>query len=87
MFGPGLAKMHLAVDDARQDMQVAALQNLACHEARNIANPSDAAIVDGNVTQAHTIVVDDGGTFQQQIDMLGHFWPSLIHRTTLRKEE
>ena len=48
----GLAEMHLAVDDAGQDMQAAAVDRLAGEAGAEIADRRDAAVADADVALA-----------------------------------
>ncbi len=69
---PGLAEMHLAVDDAGQDVQAAAVDRLAGRCPAEIADGGDAAVPDADVAQALAVLVDDGAACQDEIVGRGH---------------
>ena len=48
----GLAEMHLAVDDAGQNMQALAVDPFACRGAAEIADLGDAPVADADVAHA-----------------------------------
>ena len=60
VFKAGLAEMHLAVDDAGQDVQALAIQGLGGGEIADIAYPHNAALQNGQIALAHPIMIDEG---------------------------
>ena len=67
VLGAGLAQMHLAVDDAGQDVQARAVDRFRPPGAVEMADPGDAAAGDGDVAEAGAVVIDDGAALQDQI--------------------
>ncbi len=54
----GLAKMHLAVDHARQDVQSGAIDTLAGAGRAQIADFGDAAVAHADIARAGSVLVD-----------------------------
>ena len=61
-----LAEMHLAVDDAGQDVQAAAVDRRAGARRAEIADRGDAAAADADVAQARAVMVDDRAALQDR---------------------
>ncbi len=81
-----LAKMHLAVDHAGQHVQTGAIDPLAGRSCAQIADRSDAAFADADVTLGDSILIDDRAPRKNEIECLRH-WPhpcvaSLARRLT-----
>ena len=64
--------MHLAVDDAGQDMQPAAVDALAGGGAAKIADPGDPPAGHPEVARGRAVVIDDGSAVQDEIEGLRH---------------
>ena len=62
-----LAKMHLGVDDARQDMQPRAVDALPRARLREIADGGDASARNAHIALALAIVVDERSVFENVI--------------------
>ena len=77
MLQTRLAKMHLAVDDTRQDMQPVAVDGLATLDSTKIADAGDAAGDHADVAPALAVMVDEGAAFQDHIEGLCHRSPGL----------
>ena len=67
-----LAEMHMAVDDARQEVQAAAVDHLAGGGARKIADRGKAAAADAEIAQAFAVLVDHGAAFEDEVVGFGH---------------
>ena len=67
-----LAKMHLRVDHAGQDVQALAVDHLGGRGLSERADRSDAAIGDGDVAHALAVLIDHGAGFQNGIKSLTH---------------
>ncbi len=63
----GLAKMHLAVDDAGQHVQPLAFDPLAGVRARKIADGDDAPGDDADVALAHAVLIDERAAGKDRI--------------------
>jgi len=64
--------MHLRVDDTGQDMQPRAINDLAGPLWCETADVGDAALADGDIADAHTVVVYNRPVFQDEIVGLAH---------------
>ena len=58
-----LAKMHLRVDHARQDVKALAVDHLGGGGLSKGADRGDAAIGDGDVAHALAVLIDHGAGF------------------------
>ena len=72
MGGAGLAEMNLAVDHTRQNMKVAAIQNLGSSGRPQVPNGGNPARHHANVAQALTILVHHRAALEDQIKLLEH---------------
>ena len=70
--GARLAKMHLAVDHAGQDMEPFAVDPPAGRGRAQASDLGDAAAAHADVAQAHAIVVDNGSIHKNEIEGLRH---------------
>ena len=68
----GLAEMNVTVDHARQQMQAAAVDDVAGRGARQVADGGEAAAADADVAQALAVVVDHGAALEDQVVGLSH---------------
>ena len=64
--------MHLGVDDARQDVQPAAVNEGATGSARQVADPCDRRSADADVADARAVLIDDDPAREDQIESLCH---------------
>ncbi len=67
-----LAKMHLAVDHAGQDVQPAAVDPLARRRRVEVADLGDLAVRDADVAQGCAVLVDDRRAGENEVEMAGH---------------
>ena len=67
VLGARLAEMHLAVDDAGQDVKPGAVDGLGRASAAKAAEPGDPAVPDGDIADRGAVVIDDGSAFQNEI--------------------
>jgi len=67
-----LAEMHLGVDHPRQDVQTAAVDDLARRGRRQIADRRNRPAGDADVAHAFAVVVDDGAALQDEVVSVGH---------------
>jgi hypothetical protein len=67
--------MHMAVDDAGQHMQTAAVDDLTGAGARKIADHGKTAAADAEIADALAVLVDDGAAFEDEIVGFGHLPP------------
>ena len=65
--------MNVAVDDAGQDMQALAVDDLAGGGARQVADGRNAAAAEAEIAQALAVVVDHGAALEDQVVGFGHF--------------
>ena len=68
----GLAKMHLGVDHARQQMQTLAVDHLAGRSARKVVNGREAPRADAQIERPLAVVVDHDATLEDQVVRIGH---------------
>ena len=68
----GLAKMHVAVDHARQEMQAAAVDHFGGRGAREVADGGKTAAADAEIAGALAVLVDDGAALEDQVVGFGH---------------
>src|SRR5262249_53195249 len=74
----GLAKMHLGIDYARQEVQPSAINDLAGGSSPQVANRRKAPAANADVTQALAVLVDHGAALEDQIVAIRH--PRLMLR-------
>ena len=67
-----LAKVHLRVHHARQDVQALAVDHLGGRGLSKAADCGDAAIGDADVAHALAVLIDHGAGFQNGIKALAH---------------
>jgi hypothetical protein len=67
-----LAKMHLGIDHARQQMQSLAINDLAGGSLSQVADRRETAGADADIAQAIAVLVDDGAALENQIVAVGH---------------
>ena len=67
-----LAKMHLRVDHARQDVQTLGVDDLAGRGPRQVADLGDFAGADADIARADSILIDQNAALENQIESLGH---------------
>ena len=67
-----LAEMHLGVDHARQQMQVAAFDHLGRRGVRKVADGRESAAPDAEIAQSFPVLVDDGAALEDQVVGFGH---------------
>ena len=72
VFEPRLAKMHLAVNDARQDVQPLGVQRLNSFTPVQIADRGDAALGKAEIAHAGAIMIDNRRSRNDQVKGLGH---------------
>ena len=72
MLAAGLAKVHLGVDDTRQDMKPGRIDDLRGGGGAEGTDCRDAARAHADIANAHAILVDNGAALNQQIEWLGH---------------
>src|SRR5438093_319464 len=65
-------KMHLAVDDSRQDMQAAAVDRLAGRSLAEIADGGDAPVLHADIADPFAIMVDHCAACQDEVVDHGH---------------
>src|SRR4029077_3449663 len=70
-----LTEMNVAVDHLWQEMQAAAVDHLTRGRSRQVADDSETAGVDTEVTQALAVVVDDRATLEDQVVAVSHSRP------------
>ena len=70
----GLAKMHLAVDHAGQDMQSGAIDALAGAGRAQIADFSDAAVAHADIARADAVLIDDRSSRKNESNVWGMAW-------------
>jgi hypothetical protein len=80
VFQARLAEMHLAVDDARQDVQAGAIDRLAGIGRAERSDRGDAAVAHADIALSLPVVIDDGAVLQDQIESLAHAIQSLAAR-------
>ena len=71
-----LAHVHVAVDDARQHVQAAAIDDLG-GGAGQLADPGDAAAGNGDITDAFAVVIDDRAALEDQVVAFRHNNPPI----------
>jgi hypothetical protein len=64
--------MHLGVDDAGQDMEVAGVHKLGGSGSIETADGGNAPCNDADVALADAVMVDDSAALDQDIVMFGH---------------
>ena len=64
--------MHLAVDDAGQDMQTGTIDGLTGRSLREIADLDDLAVAHTDIGTAATIRVHHFAALEQEIEGLAH---------------
>ena len=69
---PRLTKMHLTVNNAGQNMQTGTIDDFTGRTCCKRANRLDAPVTNTNVPLTYTVVIDDGCTFQDCVERLGH---------------
>ena len=67
MRQPGLAKMHLRVDYARQDVQPLAVDHLGRRTRCKRTDCGDTAVGDRNIAHARAVVIDHGARLQNHV--------------------
>jgi hypothetical protein len=72
MNEPGLAKMHLGIDDARKNVKSAAIDALTRRGAAPIADLGDPPVTDSNIAQTDPVVIDHGPVDQNAIETGRH---------------
>jgi hypothetical protein len=72
VFKAGLAEMHLAVDDAGQNVKALAIQSPGGGELAKVAQTRNAALMDGQIADANAVMVDEGSTLQNEISHAFH---------------
>ena len=63
----GFAEMHVAVDDAGQQVQTLAVDGLAGRGPRQVADRRELAGADAEIARALAVVVDDGAALEDQV--------------------
>ena len=63
----GLAEMDLGVDNAREDVEAAAVDGVFRGVGGEIAEGGDAAVADGNVGEVDAVVVGDSAVLEDRI--------------------
>ena len=63
---PGSRKCTWRVDDAGQDVEPGAVDDLAGGRRGEIADRGDAAVADADVAQADAVMVDDGAVAEER---------------------
>jgi hypothetical protein len=71
MREPRLAKMHLSVDDAWQNMQACRIYDLSAETFVNVAYPGDPATPYADIGEAFAGMIDDGASLQHEVKDLG----------------
>ncbi len=66
MFSAGFAEMHLAVDDAGENMQAPTINHLS--RLGKMTEACDAAVGYGNIAHAHAVVIDNGAAFEDHVE-------------------
>ena len=69
---PGLAEMHLGVDDAGQDVQAAAVDRFRRPKPRQVADRGDVPGADADIAHALAVLIDDGAALEDQIVSFRH---------------
>ena len=64
--------MHLAVDDAGQDVQALGVERLGGLGRTELPERGDAPVLDAEVAHARAVVIDDRGARDEQIVRFGH---------------
>jgi len=72
VFKAGLAEMHLAVDDAGENVQAPAIQGFGGGERTDIAYPHDTAFGNGQTGGRHPIMIDQGSPRHNEISPAFH---------------
>ena len=62
VFCTGLAKMHLAINNARENVEIAAIQGLREFDAGHIAYGNNTTIFHRHIAQTNTVVIDESAT-------------------------
>ena len=62
--------MHLAVDDAGQNMQALAVDPFACRSAAERADLGDAPVADADIADALAVLVDHDAIHKNEIEEL-----------------
>ena len=68
----GLAKMHLRIDYARQDVQPLAVDHLGRRTRFKRTDCGDTAVGDRNIAHARAVVIDHGAGLQNHVVGSGH---------------
>ena len=68
----GLAKMHLGVHHAGQDVQALAVDHLGGRGLAERADFGDAAVPEADIAHALAVLIDHGAGFQNHVKVLGH---------------
>ena len=72
MLGAGLAEMDLRVDDAGQDVEAGAVDDLAGARLVERAERGDAAVADADIADTDPVVVDDGAVPEEDVEVCAH---------------
>jgi hypothetical protein len=73
----GLTEMHMAVDHARQQMQAAAIDQLAGRGARKVPDRRELAGMNTKIPRTLAVVVDHGAALEDQVVGFSHSGPAL----------
>ena len=75
----GIAKMHLAIDDARQDVEAGGVDHGGGARRRQGSDGADPTIEDPYITEADPVMIDERAALHEKIVGLRHVWaPSTV---------
>ena len=72
MRQPRLAKMHLGINDAGQDVQPCAVHALAGRGAAEVADLSEFPRDHADVARADAVLIDEGPVDEDKVEDAGH---------------
>ena len=80
VLGAGFAEMDLRVDDAGQDGEAGAIDDLAPGTGVNRADGGDAAVADADIAESYAILIDDGAVPENEVEGRWHRSSPLLRR-------